>query len=137
MITVYRKSLFLILFLTVSLVACNENEGSGIEEHTTHNPTPEEILSEEKDADIFLEGDVVYKNAQDIDWVNEEKLTVGEEIGEIKKQSNDSEKFEDFTATKLPVGVKIYEPEEDESGGLIYIIKMDDEEMRYLGLVEG
>jgi len=129
-----KKGLFLILFLLLALVACS---GNGEEQHSTHNPTPEEILSEDKDADIFVEGDLVYTNAEDIDWVNEEELTTGEEIGEIKQQSDDSEEFEDFTATKLPVGTKIYEPEEDGIGGPIYIVKKDDEEIRYLGLVEG
>jgi|SRR5690625_3425350 len=133
----YKRSLFLILFLSLVLVACGGNDGSEVEERTTHNPTPEEILSDDKDADIFVESNVVYMNAQNIEWVNEEEITAGEEIGEIKKQSDNSEEFEDFTATKLPVDTKIYEPEDDGIGGLIYIVKTDDEEIRYLGLVEG
>lgn len=102
-----------------------------------NNPTPEEILLDDKNADIFVEGDVVYINAQDIEWVNEEKLTAGEKIGDIKKQFDENEEFEDFTATKLPVGAQIYEPEEDVIGGLVYIVKIDGKEIRYIGLVEG
>src|SRR5690625_7551881 len=112
----YKKGLFLFLFLLLALMACSANDE---EQHTTHNPTPEEILSEDKDADIFVEGDLVYTNAEDINWVNEEELTTGEEIGEIKQQSDDSEEFEDFTATKLPVGTKIYEPEEEDRKSVV------------------
>lgn len=61
-------------------------------------------------------------------------MTIGEEVGEIKKQTDDGEKFENFTASKLTVGTKIYEPVEDSS---IYIVKVDDKEIRYLGLIEG
>jgi len=130
----YKKGLFLFLFLLLALIACS---GNVEEQHTTHNPTPEEILSEDKNADIFVEGDLVYTNAQDIDWVNEEELTTGEEVGEIENQSDDSEDFENLTASKLSVGTKIYEPQEDAIGGSIYIVKTDDGEIRYLGLVEG
>src|SRR5699024_5387585 len=130
----YKKGLFLFLFLLLALIACS---GNNEEQHTTHNPTPEEILSQDKDADIFVEGDLVYENAMDIDWVNEKELTIGKEIGEIKKQSTNSEEFESFTASKLPVGTKIYETNEDVVGGYIYIVKKDGEEIRYVGLPEG
>lgn len=133
----YKKSFPLILFLLLVLVACSGNDENKTAVDDTHNPTPEEILSEDKNADIFIEGDLVFINAQDIDWVNEEELTVGEEVGEIEKQSTDSGEFENFTASKLPVGTKIYEPKEDVLGGYIYIVKKDDEEIRYVGLAEG
>ncbi len=117
------------------LAACNNNYENGVKEEVTENPTPEEILSNDKHGDVFFMDGVVYTNAQDIEWVNEEELTMGEEIGEIKKQTDNHEEFENFTASILPVGTKIFEPEEKE--GLIYIVKLDDEEIRYLGLVEG
>lgn len=130
----YKQGLFILLLLLLALVACS---GNNEEEYSTHNPTPEEILSQDKDADIFVEDDLVYINAKDIDWVNEEELTIGKEIGEIKKQSTDSEEFESFTASKLPVGTKIYDPKEDVVGGYIYIVKKDGEEIPYVGLPEG
>lgn len=130
----YKQGLFILLLLLLALVACS---GNNEEEYSTHNPTPEEILSQDKDADIFVEDDLVYINAKDIDWVNEEELTIGKEIGEIKKQSTNSEEFESFTASKLPVGTKIYETNEDVVGGYIYIVKKDGEEIRYVGLPEG
>lgn len=81
----YKKGMFLILLLSFVLAACNSNDGSKIVEHMTHNPTPAEILSDDNNADIFLEGDVVYKNAKAIEWVNGEALTTGKEVGEINK----------------------------------------------------
>ena len=38
-------------------------------------------------------------------------------------------------ATKLPVGAEIFEPTEKK--GLILIVKFDNKEIRYLGLIEG
>jgi hypothetical protein len=108
-----------------------DNEGS---RGSTGNPTVEEILQNNKDADIFMLNGVVYTNAEDIEWVNAKKLTLGEEVVEISKQTTDSNKIENGTATKLPVGTKIYEPLEK---GDIYIAVVEGKEIRYLGLREG
>lgn len=43
-----------------------------------------------------------------IEWANERGLTVGEEVGEVKKTDDDNS-MECFTATQLTVGIKIYE----------------------------
>lgn len=134
----HRKTplLLLTIFLLIVLAACNnnnnENETNG---ETIGNPTPEEILSDDKDADIFFMDGTVYTNAKDIEWVNEEELTIGEKVGEIQNQTDDSEEFENFTASKLPAGTEIYELEEKK--GPIYIVKLDGEKIPYLGLVEG
>lgn len=118
------------------LAACsNNNKENETNEESIGNPTPEEILSDDKDADIFLMDGTVYTNAKDIEWVNEEELTAGEKVGEIKSQTDDSEEFENFTASKLPAETDIYEPEEKK--GPIYIIKLDGEEIPYMGLIEG
>lgn len=99
------------------------------------NPTPEEILANDKDADIFLIGDDVYKNAEDIEWVRELDLTLGEKSGEIREITNISSEFESYTATKLPIGTVIYTPVE--SKGPIKIVFIDNKEIRYLGMIEG
>ncbi|MFZ3579637.1 hypothetical protein [Virgibacillus sp. DJP39] len=127
------RKLSLILLLSIILVACNNQttEDSGDQ---MGNPTAEEILSKNKDADIFLLNGVVYSNAEDIEWVNEQELTSDEEVGEIKKQTKDSKAFENYSATKLPVGTKLYKPVKK---GDIYIVKVDGKEIRYLGLREG
>jgi len=100
----YRKSLLLLstVFLLIVLGACNnnsnENETNG---NAIGNPTPEDILSDDKDADIFLMNGTVYTNAEDIDWVNEKELTTGEKVGEVKNQTEDGDEFDNFTATNI------------------------------------
>ncbi|PAV31499.1 hypothetical protein CIL05_02255 [Virgibacillus profundi] len=75
----------------------------------------------------------VYTNAKDIEWVNEEELTLGEKVGEIQNQTDNSKEFENFTASKLPTGTEIYELEEKK--GPIFIVKLDGDKIPYLGLV--
>ncbi len=128
-----KKIIFLVLFSLIALVACN-NQINETTDSNIGNPTAEEILSKNSDADIFVLNGVVYSNAEDIEWVNEKELTLGKEVGEIKKQTQESDEFDNFTASALPVGTKIYEPVEK---GDIYIVKVNDREIRYLGLREG
>ncbi|SFL58744.1 hypothetical protein SAMN04487943_102339 [Gracilibacillus orientalis] len=128
----FKRELSFVL-LSIILVACNNQTTENSEIHIG-NPTAEEILTKNENADIFVLNGIVYSNAEDLEWVNEKELTLGEEVGEIKEQTNNSDEFENFTATKLTVGTKIYEPVE-KSG--IYIVKVNDKEIRYLGLREG
>ncbi|WP_067728724.1 hypothetical protein [Oceanobacillus damuensis] len=130
----FKIKILLILFLSMIMVACNNQTTPRKSGNDIGNATAAQILLENKDADIFPLNGIVYTNAEDIKWVNKEELTLGEEVGGIKKQTTDSEEFENYTATKLPVGTAIYKPVERED---IYIVKMDDKEIRYLGLIEG
>ncbi len=91
---------------------------------STHNPTIEEILAQNPNADAFVFGNIVYKGG--INWVNELNLTKGKHLGEIQVHNK---------ATKLLIGAEVYEPIENH--GLILIVKINEEELRYLGLVEG
>ncbi|NEW07432.1 hypothetical protein GK047_15615 [Paenibacillus sp. SYP-B3998] len=118
--------LFGILSITFIIASCNSRY--------IGNPTAKDILTNNKDADIFMLNGIIYRNAEDIKWVNERELTLGEEVGEIKKQTKKSGEFENYTATKLPVGTLIYKPVEK---GDIYIAIVDNKEILYLGLREG
>ena len=124
-----------IVIVAFAVAACDHqvNVNSMVEE--MGNPTAEEILAENSDADIFMFNDVIYTNADNIDWVNEQELTLGNEVAEITQQTTDSEKFKNGTATKLPVGTKIYEPEAQT--GDVYGVVIDGEEIYYFGLREG
>lgn len=130
----FKRMLSIVLFLSVIMVACSNQTTPKDSEIVIDNPTPEEILTENENADIFVLNGIVYSNAETIEWVNEKELTLGDEIGEIKIQTNNSVDFENYTATKLEVGTKIHETVEK---GDIYIVKVDDKEIRYLGLREG
>ena len=109
------------------LIACNSSN--------LGNPTPKEILSGNKNADIFVVEGIVYVNAENIEWVTELELFKGEKIGEIKNQTDNRKKYKDFTASKLPIGTEIYELVE--KNGAIYIIELDGKVIPYLGLIEG
>ncbi|WP_078598447.1 hypothetical protein [Evansella clarkii] len=131
-----RKT-YLLIFVVLLLSACNVQSSEDVEEeeYATSNPTAEEILSSSPDADIFMTEDIIYTYAEDIDWVMELDLTLGEEVTEITNQTNNSSEFKNGTATELPVGTKIYKP--NEKRGAIYIAIVDGKEIRYIGLIEG
>ncbi|WP_047985816.1 hypothetical protein [Ornithinibacillus californiensis] len=129
-----RKVLPVVLLLAMAMVACSNQATPKEPEIVLDNPTPEEILADNENADIFVINGIVYSNADHIEWVNEKELTLGEEVGEIKKQTSNSDEFENYSATLLPVGTKIYQPVEK---GDIYIVRVDGKEIRYLGLREG
>jgi len=131
------KLITFILCLVI-LAGCNQvevgNAGKINDKFETHNPTAEEILSKDPDADIFQLNGIIYSNASNIDWVQTEELTAGEIIGTVTKQYTDGLAFEDEIATILPVGTEILKPLK---GGGILIVKVNDKEIRYLGLIEG
>ncbi|NIK11727.1 hypothetical protein [Alkalibacillus almallahensis] len=128
----FKRIVSLVLMLSMVMVACSNQTTS--EKTVIDNPTPEEILTENENADIFVLNDIVYSNAEDIEWVNKKELALGDDIGEIKKQTESSADFENHTATKLEVGTTIYETVEKSD---IYIVKVNNKEIRYLGLREG
>ena len=128
---------YLLIIAVLLLSACNAQSSKDVEEeeYTTRNPTAEDILSSSPDADVFMAEGIIYSNAEEIDWVMELDLSLGEEVIEITKQTNNSSEFENGTATELPVGTKIYEP--NEKRGAIYIAIVGGKEIRYIGLIEG
>ncbi len=131
------KSFLILIFIVITLSACNNEQKFKMDEEGElyiGSPTANEILSKNKKEDIFLMNEVVYVNAEKIDWVKKRELTLGDVVLEIVRQSNDGEDFTEGTATKLPVGTKIYKPIEK---GDIYIAIVEGREIRYLGLREG
>jgi hypothetical protein len=122
------KSFFSISVLFIFLVGCN----SGLIDNPTNgNPTPKDFLSNES-TDIFLLDGIVYSNAQDVEWVSDLEYQLGEQIGEITKQTDKARSFKSGTANKLPVGTKIYETDTP-----AYIANVDGKEITYLKMLEG
>ncbi|PAD36278.1 hypothetical protein [Terribacillus saccharophilus] len=117
----------ILLFCLVFLFACSEEEVV-----TIGNPTAEEILLMEEDADILQHNGTVYQTG--MDWLDEEDVTKKEKVGQIKKSSTDGISFEDGTATHLPVGTSIYSINEN---GSILLAEVDGELIRYAVLAEG
>ncbi|GIN62162.1 hypothetical protein J27TS8_21550 [Robertmurraya siralis] len=123
----------LVIFLSSIFLA-----GCGFNNQTTINkseaPSAKEILTENKDADIFLLNKTVYQT--NIEWVNKLNLTKNEEIGEIESiytfDSNDS--FKNKMATKLPIGSKIFSTNERKD---MLIVENNGVEKKYYALTEG
>ncbi|MCA1041545.1 hypothetical protein LCM00_18670 [Bacillus infantis] len=122
------KILFSIGILFIFLVGCNSGF---IDNPAKGNPTPKDFLENES-ADIFLLDEIVYSNAEDVEWVSDLEYQLGEQIGEITKQTDRARSFKNGTANKLPVGTKIYETDTP-----AYIAKVDRKEIPYLKMLEG
>ncbi|MCM3226598.1 hypothetical protein [Terribacillus saccharophilus] len=117
------------LFLSclLFLFACSEEETV-----TIGNPTAEEILEMEEDADILQFDGAVYQTG--MDWLDGKDVSKKEKVGQIKNSSTDGTSFEDGTATHLPVGTSIYSINEN---GSILLAEVDGEFIRYSILAEG
>ncbi|WP_345239316.1 hypothetical protein [Pontibacillus salipaludis] len=123
------KLILSLIIMFVLLVGCND--GTTVHLSTkSNNPTPKDYL--ESDTDIFLLSGYVFSNAQDVDWVKELEYELGEQIGEITKQSEQASQFTNGTANKLPVGTKVFKTDTQ-----AYIAIVEDEEILYLKMVEG
>lgn len=101
---------------------------------TIGNPTAEEMLESNPQADLLQYQGIVYVNAKGIDWVQEKTLEAGERVGEIKRQSSELP-YADLTATKLPEGTELFKPKE--KSGDILIAVVGEEQIRYLAMIEG
>ena len=121
----------------ILITGCSQSVGNNAKSRAeaTHNPTAEEVLTQNADADIFQFQGIVYENADHVDWVQQEKLTSGERVGKITKPYQEGLPFEDGMATKLPEGAEIFEPAK--KSGPVLIVKWSGNEKRYLGLLEG
>ena len=112
-----------ILLLVMFTAGCN----TGIK----GNPVPKDFLRS-TEADIFMLGDIVYANVQDIEWVQQLDYTVGEQVGEITKQTDKAIEFTNCVSNKLPVGTKIYR-----TNNAVYCAVIEGEEIPYLAMLEG
>ncbi|UOQ49828.1 hypothetical protein MUN88_07070 [Gracilibacillus caseinilyticus] len=119
----FSKHLLPIIIFSICIVGCTIS--------STGNPTSREFLQND-DADIFQLHDYVFSNAQDVEWVQELEYTLGNQVGEITKQTDKAFQFTNGTANKLPVGTKIFETDSP-----AYIAIVDGEEKVYLKMVEG
>ena len=95
-------------------------------------PTPENLYSNDSEIDMFVYEGTAFVNAEDVDWVTEQDLTAGELAGRIEETDADGD-FEDWDATVLPEGTKIYETDDAQ----IMLAECEGEFVPYLKYVEG
>lgn len=110
------------------LSGCGFNSGS----NTTGNPTANDVLSTNPDANIFMYQDIIYSAG--IDWVDELTLTKDKEITEVIEQQEDGRKFKNGTANKLKAGTKFFSAKERKD---ILIAETEEGEIRFYSLIEG
>lgn len=123
--------LLLGLLVAVILSGCQDAEAT-YNKFDTGNPAAADFLDNDPHADIFEYGGIIYVNAKQIDWVMEENIKTKRFIGEIAQTTTKAKAFHSLTASKLPVGTKVYE-----TNSPIMIAKVDGKEYRYLGMREG
>jgi len=109
-----------------------ERKNNSFEEHVLGNPTPQMVLQRNPAADIMMYSNVVLIAGSD--WVNEIELTKDTLLSRISLQTDDPAKFVNGTASKLPIGTKIYEVKER---GDILIAETNKGDIRYYKLIEG
>ncbi|MBM7552245.1 hypothetical protein [Thalassobacillus pellis] len=116
------------------LAACSVQEES-VDSETVMKTTPQMYLLDHPDGDIFAFENVVYENAEDIEWMRKLELEIGEKVLEITGTYHEGEDFGTGIATNLPVGTEIFELQENNSPVLIAVV--GDQKIPYIGLKEG
>lgn len=131
-----KKTLLFLFSLLILLTGCSTSHSSQPQRQTQNigNPTAEEILKNNPEADLLQLRFIVYLKAEDNSWVQQEKLGSLQDVGEIRSTYDGSEPFENEMATKLVAGTKIYEAAHS---SLIIVIDDNGKEIRYLPLIEG
>ncbi|ALX49659.1 hypothetical protein [Lentibacillus amyloliquefaciens] len=122
------KLFAVLIMMALMTVGCSTNSENST---TIGNPTPRDFL-EHDDADIFYIGDLIYSNAENVEWVQKLEYTLGEEFAEITRQTDKAYRFKSGTANKLPAETIIYETDTP-----VYIAIVDGKEIPYLKMVEG
>lgn len=102
------------------------------ETNKTENSAAEEIFEIDNDPDIFQFNGQIYSN---VEGAQEEGYTKGEPVGEITKTTSESAEVSNEAASKLPVGIRIYQT--TEGGWYNLIVDLDGEEVVHIALVEG
>ncbi|NOU98587.1 hypothetical protein [Paenibacillus planticolens] len=124
----------LLLMCFITTTGCTKDEILITSEKTKTigNPTVQEVLKMDPNANIFMCKDTVYNAG--IPWVDELKLSKDIQVTEITHQSNNGKAFKNGTANKLAVGTKIFRVKERND---ILIAETDGGDIRFYQLVEG
>ncbi|MEY8749715.1 hypothetical protein [Alkalicoccobacillus gibsonii] len=115
------------------IIGCSNEDDRISTSNSEENPTADEILTLDEEADIFMFNGIIYNT--NVDWVDELTLTKGDQVGEVKEQvEKDHFEYSNGTANKLSVGSPIFEANERDD---ILIVEEDGEVHYYYALVEG
>lgn len=116
----------------MSIAGCGVADGGKV--------TARDVLKQNSDADILMYKERIYSNYTEVEEMEQrlEKYSKHNLIGEIEKQSTNSSGFIDMTATKLPVGTKVYSSSvnDKEAMGML-IVEFEGGYLYYMELLEG
>lgn len=96
--------------------------------------TARDVLKQDPHADILKYKGRVHSNVTILDWFDSHKdqFEKHELLGEIKKQSTNRFWFSNMTATKLPIGTKVYKTSESETDFGVLFVYYEGEELFYM-----
>ncbi|NQX61131.1 hypothetical protein [Paenibacillus qinlingensis] len=98
--------------LLLIIIGCNKDpklDGAIKISQMERTSISEKILKQNKDADILcVYGARFYKRAEDQEKYRQVDLKKNHELGEVRKEYKNGYIFEDYMATKLQVGTKIF-----------------------------
>ncbi|KRF04179.1 hypothetical protein ASG89_22655 [Paenibacillus sp. Soil766] len=104
--------IMLVCIVLLLIVGCYKDpkiEGANKISQMERTSTSEKIFKQNKDADILcVYGARFYKRDEDQEQYKQMDLTINHELGEVRKEYKDGNTFEDYMATKLQVGTKIF-----------------------------
>ncbi|MDX5475175.1 MAG: hypothetical protein LPK00_06515 [Bacillaceae bacterium] len=129
-----KSHITMIISITITLfllASCGIADGGRV--------TARDVLKQNKDADIIQYAGSIYSNVTNLEWFQErkEQIVIKKDyyVGEVQNQTNNSWKFKELSATKLPKGTKVYSRDE-EVGGML-IVEYEGEILYYMELLEG
>ncbi|MGZ9585852.1 hypothetical protein [Paenibacillus marinisediminis] len=132
-----RMIIYVVICSFALLIGCDKGPTKQISEQhiettTIGNPTAQEVLRMDSNANIFMYKDTIYNAG--VSWVDELELTKDIQVTEISHQSNNDKDFKNGTANKLEVGTKIFRVKERND---ILIAETEKGDIRFYQLVEG
>ncbi|MNI43609.1 hypothetical protein D3C73_979440 [compost metagenome] len=101
-----------VCILLLIIIGCYKDpkiEGANKISQLERISTSEKLFKQNKDADILcVYGSRFYKNAEDQEQYKQMDLKINHELGQVRKEYKDGNIFEDYMATKLQVGTKVF-----------------------------
>ncbi|WHX42589.1 hypothetical protein QNH36_10870 [Mesobacillus sp. AQ2] len=101
--------------------------------------TARDVLKQNENADILKYDGFIYSNVTEHEWFeeNKDRHQKGKKIGEIKKVTTSSLFFTNLSATKLPKGTVLFDTNDSDETGIIFVETDNGDGLYYMQLLEG
>lgn len=107
---------------------------AGCGSNAAAHPQAADILGSNPEADIFQWENIIYANAENAGWLEEQDYQKKEKLGEIQRTSSNPDYFNDGTASALPEGTPVYGSSDNENQRLT--VETEKGTTVYIGLFE-